>query len=164
MNAMTERTPTCPMCEQATLQPDTHTGEIEHNANRLEVRDLEFYCCPECGADPVFPDQARRNHCRFQDARRRSDGLLTGDEIVRVREALGLTQRQAADLFGGGANAFSKYERGDVIQSVAMDRLMRLIAAHPEHMSELREFPSRSGSTHRPSTQDPESALTAHNA
>jgi len=139
MNAMTEQKPICPMCEQAPLQPKTYTGEIEHNAHRLEVHGLEFYCCPECDADPVFPDQARRNHRRFQDARRRVDGLLTGKEIVGIRENLGLTQRQAAELFGGGANAFSKYERGDVIQSVAMDRLIRMVARFPALLGGLAQ-------------------------
>jgi len=140
MNAMTEQKPICPMCEQAALQPKTYTGEIEHNAHRLEVHGLEFYCCPECDADPVFPDQARRNHRRFQDARRRADGLLTSEEIVRIREALGLTQKQAAELFGGGANAFSKYERGDVIQSIAMDRLIRMVQLHPEYVETLKHL------------------------
>jgi len=49
-----------------------------------------------------------------------------------------LTQKDASSLFGGGANAFSKYERGDVIQSDAMDRLMRLVKQHPGLLGDLR--------------------------
>jgi len=39
---------------------------------------------------------------------------------------LGLTQHAASSIFGGGLNAFSKYERGEVIQSKAMDKLIRV--------------------------------------
>jgi HTH-type transcriptional regulator/antitoxin MqsA len=39
---------------------------------------------------------------------------------------LNLTKKEAAIMFCGGTNAFSKYERGEVIQSKAMGKLMRL--------------------------------------
>lgn len=55
----------------------------------------------------------------------------------RARRTLGLSQEEAARLFGGGRNAFSKYERGEVAQSVAMDRLIRLCLSHPELVKEL---------------------------
>ncbi|PKL96745.1 MAG: type II toxin-antitoxin system MqsA family antitoxin [Gammaproteobacteria bacterium HGW-Gammaproteobacteria-8] len=135
---MAQANPTCPVCEHGTLRPSTYVAEIGHGEQRLRVSDLECYECADCGADPVFPDQARRNHRRYQDARRRADGLLTGEEIACIREKLGLTQRQSAALFGGGTNAFSKYERGDVTQSVAMDRLMRMLDAHPDYLAELQ--------------------------
>ncbi|WP_354470402.1 type II toxin-antitoxin system MqsA family antitoxin [Marinobacterium sp. MBR-109] len=34
-------------------------------------------------------------------------------------------------MLGGGRNAFSKYERGEVAQSVAMDRIIRVCQTHP---------------------------------
>ena len=94
--------------------------------------------CTVCGADPVLSDQVRRNHLKVADAKRVKDGLLTGPEILAVREALGLTQQAASDLFGGGANAFSKYERGDVIQSAAMDKLLRIASLQPETVAILK--------------------------
>jgi len=77
-------------------------------------------------------------------AKRRADGLLSPEEIRHAREALGLTQHKAAEVFGGGRNAFSKYERGEVAQSVAMDRLIRLCLAHPKMLSELMTEPTKS--------------------
>ncbi len=55
--------------------------------------------------------------------RKKSDGLLTSSEIYEARITLGLTQESASLVFGGGKNAFSKYERAEVSQSVAMDKL-----------------------------------------
>jgi HTH-type transcriptional regulator/antitoxin MqsA len=53
--------------------------------------------------------------------------LLTGAEILALRKRYGLTQPQAARLFGGGPVAFSKYENDDVAHSEAMDKLLRLV-------------------------------------
>src|SRR5699024_9109270 len=60
--------------------------------------------------------------------------------ICAVRKQFDLTQQGAALLFGGGTNAFSKYERGDVIQSVAMDRLLRLTSRLPFTLPMLAQF------------------------
>jgi len=61
-----------------------------------------------------------------RDAVRVRDGLLSGDEIAAVLNDLGLNRAQAAAVFGGGPNAFAKYINGEVLQSFAMDRLLRL--------------------------------------
>jgi len=67
------------------------------------------------------------------------DGLLTAQEIVALRNKLGLTQQDAAKIFGGGTNAFSKYERSEVIQSAAMDKLMRAALEIPGMLSWLKQ-------------------------
>ncbi|MCO4245814.1 type II toxin-antitoxin system MqsA family antitoxin, partial [Acidovorax facilis] len=64
--------------------------------------------------------------------RKQVDGLLTGDEIAALRKQYKLKQAQAAQLFGGGPVAFSKYENDDVAQSEAMDTLLRLVRRSPE--------------------------------
>ncbi|SEL63240.1 putative zinc finger/helix-turn-helix protein, YgiT family [Ectothiorhodospira marina] len=56
-----------------------------------------------------------------------------------AREAMGLTQAQAAALFGGGKVAFSRYENDDVTQSEAMDSLIRLCRSQPANLRELAQ-------------------------
>jgi HTH-type transcriptional regulator / antitoxin MqsA len=56
---------------------------------------------------------------------------LSSEEIQEIRNNLGLTQEMASKVFGGGENAFSKYENGKVAQSAAMDRLLRLASEFP---------------------------------
>lgn len=129
----------CPVCEEGHLHEDHFAGEFKHGNQTVHVDDLECYRCDVCGADPVLEDQIRRNHLKVADAKRRMDGLLSGDEIKATREFLHLSQSEAAELFGGGANAFSKYERGDVLQSKPMDRLLRLSARFPFLLNALRE-------------------------
>jgi HTH-type transcriptional regulator/antitoxin MqsA len=136
---MVNETNICPVCEEGQLHESHYEGDFKHNGKTLHVVDLECYHCEECGADPVFEDQIRRNHRKVADAKRRDDGLLLGHEVRAIREHLHLSQSEAADLFGGGANAFSKYERGDVLQSKPMDRLLRIAARYPFLINSLRE-------------------------
>jgi len=130
--------PICPVCEQGVLTPQVYSDDIQHVGKTLRVDNLERYLCSACGADPVLTDQIRRNQVRISDAKRQADGFLTSDEIRELRERLQLSQPDAAILFGGGPNAFSKYERGEVIQSSAMDRLLRCTLAFPYMVGYLR--------------------------
>ena len=57
---------------------------------------------------------------------------LTPLVIRAIREACGLSQREAARVFGGGSKAFEKYEAGEVAPSSAMTRLLLLAARRPE--------------------------------
>lgn len=128
----------CPQCEKGHLAASTWADDFRHGDRAVHVDGLECYVCDQCGADPVFTDQIRRNQLKIADAKRRADGLLTGAEVRHAREHLGLTQQEAASLFGGGTNAFSKYERGDVLQSTAMDRLLRAALFYPDLIDFLR--------------------------
>jgi HTH-type transcriptional regulator / antitoxin MqsA len=128
---MNSSTTTCPICGADTLTAERYDGDVNHNGQSLTIRGLERSRCSTCGADPVMTDQIRRNQLVIADAKRRRDGLLTGDQIRNGRNILGLSQPEAARIFGGGENAFSKYERGEVIQSVPMDRLFRLLIELP---------------------------------
>ncbi len=127
----------CPVCEEGQLHETTFSDDFKHGNSTIHVEDLECFECESCGADPVFKEQIRRNHLRVADAKRTSDGLLPGEEIKEIRTNLDLSQSEAALLFGGGTNAFSKYERGDVLQSKSMDKLLRLASKFPFNVFEL---------------------------
>jgi HTH-type transcriptional regulator/antitoxin MqsA len=58
--------------------------------------------------------------------------VLTPLVIKAIREACGLSQRDAAKVFGGGAKAFEKYESGEVSPSSSMTRLLLLAAKTPD--------------------------------
>jgi HTH-type transcriptional regulator/antitoxin MqsA len=45
---------------------------------------------------------------------------------------------EAADIFGGGANAFSRYENGKTKPSLALVKLLELLDRHPELLEEVR--------------------------
>jgi HTH-type transcriptional regulator / antitoxin MqsA len=60
---------------------------------------------------------------------------LTPLVIRAIRENCGLSQSEAARVFGGGPKAFEKYEAGEVVPSAAMMRLLLLAAERPNLFS-----------------------------
>lgn len=58
--------------------------------------------------------------------------------IAGVRKKLALDQREAAEIFGGGVNAFSLYETGKTRPPVALMKLFKLLDKHPELMEKVR--------------------------
>ncbi len=58
--------------------------------------------------------------------------------IVTVRKKLNLDQRQAAEIFGGGVNAFSRYETSKTKPPVALIKLLRLLNRQPNLIDEIR--------------------------
>lgn len=133
----------CLCCESGILAAEVSTIEITYEGKPLVIHGVEGYVCSSCKEQFVFPDQAKRNHVLVANAKRSATGLFTGIEIKSLRDDLGLSQSDAAHLFGGGANAFSKYERGDVIQSEPMDKLLKLAALHPHLLvNDLRAIAS----------------------
>jgi HTH-type transcriptional regulator/antitoxin MqsA len=60
------------------------------------------------------------------------------DYIARVRKKLRLDQREAAEIFGGGVNAFSRYENGKTKPSLALVKLLRVLDLHPDLLAEIR--------------------------
>ncbi|WP_423906872.1 type II toxin-antitoxin system MqsA family antitoxin [Candidatus Spongiihabitans sp.] len=131
----------CPVCWQGKLTASTFTGKFKprDGSKPFQVKGLECCLCDSCGCAPVLTDQIKRNEIKIADTKRKRIGLLTSAEIKAIRIKLNLTQKRAAEIFGGGANAFSKYERGYAIQSEAMDKLIRVAAKLPDAYSMLAE-------------------------
>ena len=55
-----------------------------------------------------------------------------------MRKKLALDQREAAEIFGGGVNAFSRYENGKTRPSLALVKLLKVLDRHPELLEEVR--------------------------
>ena len=58
--------------------------------------------------------------------------------ITKVRKKLHIDQREAAEIFGGGVNAFSRYENGKTRPPLALVKLLKVLDRHPELLKEIR--------------------------
>jgi HTH-type transcriptional regulator/antitoxin MqsA len=58
--------------------------------------------------------------------------------IITVRKKLDLGQREAGEIFGGGINAFSRYENGKTKPPLALVKLFKLLDRHPDLLNEVR--------------------------
>lgn len=88
--------------------------------------DIEYSTCNSCNREFLTKPQIIANEAKVREAKKDIDGLLPANKIKEIRKHLGLSQTDASVVFGGGQNAFSKYERSEVTQSQAMDKLLRL--------------------------------------
>ena len=65
-------------------------------------------------------------------------GLVDPAFIVKVRKKLALDQREAAEIFGGGVNAFSRYENGKTKPPLALVKLLKVLDRHPDLLDEIK--------------------------
>lgn len=128
----------CPLCEEGHTTLHCAQTEVEY-AGQKGVVETQFRRCDMCESELVGDVEGRANKRAMIAFRKTVDGLLTGEEIRAIREKYRLTQTQAAQLFGGGPVAFSKYENDDVAHSEAMDNLLRLVRRCEEAFWELVE-------------------------
>ena len=121
----------CKKCQSNQVETFKDDEILLYKGIQLPYR-AEYSVCQNCGREFVSTVQIKANDCRVREAKKAYDGLLLASEIKDAREKLNLTQEQAALVFGGGKKAFSKYERGEVSQSVAMDTLIRVYLNNPK--------------------------------
>jgi HTH-type transcriptional regulator/antitoxin MqsA len=118
--------PHCSVCGTGRAAPRTEQIEARYKGHKGVVTS-HFLLCDACGSDFAGAHEMRANKRAMQAFRKQVDGLLSGAEIVALRKQLGINQKQAARLFGGGPVAFSKYENDDVAHAESMDKLLRLV-------------------------------------
>lgn len=126
----------CLACGQGQLTEKTEFNPIESHGQTLSVA-LRYSVCNHCGAELTNAAQSQANKRAMQAAEKQVVGLLSGATIRDFRKQFGLSQIEAAQLFGGGKVGFSRYENDDIVQSQAMDSLLRLCMHHPHHLLAL---------------------------
>lgn len=104
------------------------------------VDNLSGWECEVCGDGFWDPDTDSAD--RYGEA---GDELvlaarkMIGAEMKRIRRKLHLTQKETVQLLsGGGHNAFSRYERGEVLPPKALMLLMRLLDRYPHLLADTK--------------------------
>lgn len=126
----------CPICGEGLLHAKVVQKNREHKGFTKFVP-MQMSVCDSCCTETATAAQLAYNKRQMNEFYKEAQGLLTGNTVKLKRKALKLTQAQASILFGGGPTAFAKYEAGDVTQSVAMDKLIRVASAIPEALDYL---------------------------
>jgi HTH-type transcriptional regulator/antitoxin MqsA len=101
----------------------------------MEYEQTGAWCC-HCSEGIVTGKEAVATEPLF-DAFIAKVDKEEADELARIRKRLKLTQKQAAQITGGGHNAFSRYERGEAKPLPAVIKLLKLLDRHPELLKEV---------------------------
>lgn len=128
----------CLQCDDGTqLEFKSKDVTVKVRGESCVVPQVTGWHCPVCG-EIEYTDETDSNRVwqaietMGAQARARDAALL-----VHARKRLKLTQKQAAELTGGGHNAFSRYERGEAVPMRAVVNLFKILDKHPELVKEL---------------------------
>lgn len=129
----------CPRCGGAELVRETRSLDYSYKGMTTQLPDMKGNYCPVCG-EGLFDRVEGQRYMDLIGAfhRQVNASLVDPDFIAGVRRKLKLDQREAAAIFGGGVNAFSRYETGKSKPPVALVKLLKVLDRHPELLDEVR--------------------------
>lgn len=127
----------CGSCGMQGMERATRDVNCEFLGQQLTIPKVDGWHCPACGeTEFATKEEASRFFALSQAAQ--AEAVRTQAQAIRaMRNRLGLTQKQAAELLGGGINAFSEYERAITRPSKAVVLLLKLLDRHPELLPEI---------------------------
>jgi HTH-type transcriptional regulator/antitoxin MqsA len=133
------KTQPCPECG-GEMRYEKHGDEVSYRGHTRKLKTLGWWCS-KCGESILEGAALRATEKAFLELKADIDGVLGPDEVAAARERLGLSQRRAGAILGGGPRAFQKYEAGSQAVSVPMSRLLTLLANDPKRLQELPGAP-----------------------
>lgn len=127
----------CPVCGEKELIHGVYAVPYAYK-KRATSFELEGDKCPSCGEIILAKEECRALD-KLMEAFERTvnEELYDPAFVLAVRKKLGLNQKQAGALFGGGANAFSRYELGKARPPQTLLQLFRLLNNDPSRIHEL---------------------------
>jgi HTH-type transcriptional regulator/antitoxin MqsA len=129
----------CPACQTAELVHDLRDLHYTYKGEVTVIPAIPGEFCPACGEVVLdLAESARTNAAILEFNKQVNAGIVDHQFIARVRKKLALDQREAAEIFGGGVNAFSRYETGKTKPPLALVKLLKVLDRHPDLLAEVR--------------------------
>jgi HTH-type transcriptional regulator/antitoxin MqsA len=126
------------MCGAAELVHDTRDIPYTYKGETTSLNTTGDFC-PACGESIHDENDSERVMQEMSDfAKQVNASLVDPAFIVKVRKKLALDQREAGEIFGGGVNAFSRYENGKTKPPLALVKLLKVLDRHPELLEEIK--------------------------
>jgi HTH-type transcriptional regulator / antitoxin MqsA len=129
----------CPICGGAELIHDTRDIPYTYKGEETVLPAIEGDFCPACGEIILDMANANKASSLMGEFNKQVNAATVDPEfILSVRKKLALDQKEAAEIFGGGVNAFSRYENGKTRPPLALVKLLKVLDRHPDLLSEVR--------------------------
>lgn len=134
---MSKKIENCPFCGKKAYYHQVKMVTLRYKNHSITIDQPGFWC-DKCKEGVIGGEDRKATQKELQTKRAQIDGLLVPDDIKIIREHLHITQKNASLLFGGGINAFSRYERGETPIPRALSQLLKLLRSHPDLFKELK--------------------------
>ncbi len=129
----------CPICAKAELVHDTRDITHTYKGESTVIPGVTGDFCPACGEAIFNAAEGQRISTLMLEFNKQVNAAIVDPVfIARVRKRLALDPREAAEIFGGGVNAFSRYENGKTKPPLALVKLLKVLEQHPELLDEIR--------------------------
>lgn len=129
----------CPSCGVAELVRDTRDLPYSYKGEATTIPAVSGDFCPTCDEAVLEAGESSRVSAAMLAFNKQVNASIVDPGfITAVRKKLALDQREAAEIFGGGVNAFSRYENGKTKPPLALVKLLKVLDRHPELLNEVR--------------------------
>ena len=129
----------CPVCGAAELIHDTRDLPFIYKSETTIIPAVVGEFCPACDESILEASESDRMMREMRAFSRQVNATIVDPNfIAAVRKKLDLGQREAAEIFGGGVNAFSRYENGKTKPPLALVKLLKVLERHPDLLAEIR--------------------------
>jgi HTH-type transcriptional regulator/antitoxin MqsA len=129
----------CPVCGVAELVRDTRDMPYIYKGESKIISMVTGDFCSACGEAVLEQSEAERISSLMLEFNKQVNASFVDPAfIAAVRKKLALDQREAGKIFGGGVNAFSRYENGKTKPPLALVKLLKLLDRHPDLLAEIR--------------------------
>ena len=129
----------CPSCGQADLVRDTRDMPYTYKGEATIIPAVTGDFCPACDEVVLDANEARRTSALMRELTKQVNAAIVDPVfIANVRKKLALDQREAGEIFGGGVNAFSRYENGKTKPPLALVKLLKILDRHPDLLAEVK--------------------------
>jgi len=129
----------CQICAKAELMHDTRDMPYTYKGETTVIPMVTGDFCPACGEVVLtMAESIRVSKLMLEFNKQVNASIVNPEFIANVRKKLNLDQREAAEIFGGGINAFSRYENGKTKPPLALVKLLRILDRHPDLLAEIR--------------------------
>jgi len=123
----------CPVCGAAELIHDTRDVTYTYKGETTTIPAVTGDFCPACAEVVLDLAEADRYGVAVRAFNKQVNASIVDPGfIASVRIKLALDQREAAEIFGGGVNAFSRYENGKTKPPLALVKLLKVLDRHPD--------------------------------
>ena len=128
----------CPYCKK----------EVEYKIEKRELKEFrgikintyeEVAICKECNKDLYINEIENENNERIYDIYRKKANIIKPQDIIKLREKYGISQRELTSTLGFGKMTINRYERGGIPTKSQSDYIKLLIENEEEFTKKAKE-------------------------
>ena len=129
----------CPSCGAGKWVKDTRDLPYTYKGESAVLPQVKGEFCTGCDESILDAAESRRTmNLMLAFNKQVNASIVDPDFIASVRKKLDLDQREAGEIFGGGVNAFSRYENGKTKPPLALVKLLKVLDRHPDLLPEVK--------------------------